>query len=424
MLRTLGNAVSNAASTVAGGVGRLVDVRPTYKQIGNFVVKGASYESFDSSGLFGSLSASSLTSGISGDSSGYFSSLSASSLTSGISGDSSGYFSSMQGLQGMGQIGNGLWGASGGTDASDGSGGGISSYLPSGQSTGIFFGISAVLALIPVALILNHMIFMPLVLRIFVAIFVYAACVVNPFLAIPIYLYYIVLMMIHWKAKSPYLLFPFFGLWPLRPRQPTDGALLNFFTWPFSYLDPDLSKERHVNQRIEYEAGAKLYAKSLADTLQLPAADVQKLGIDGLRDKVFQGLMSVVRGQEQAKVAVEQVKAAAEAVAATGAAVAGTVAAVVAANPTAEPAKGNTERENVPMRSTAEGKPTANTLLQAKVVPLPPAEPRAQIVSANLAAPVPTVTRPSAVTPSAVTPSAEKKAANPNTTLLTGRFSR
>ena len=320
--------VGTAASTVAGGVGRLVDVRPTYRQIGNFVVKGASYESFDSSGLFsgwgsgssGSSGSSSDSSGYfsgwgsgssgssgSSDSSGYFSSLSASSWASGVSGDSSGYFGGLQ------SMGSGLWGASGGMDASDSSGG-ISSYLPSGQSVGVgagvAFGISAFLALFPVALILNNMIFMPLILRIAVAILVYAICIVNPFVAIPIYLYYMVRMILNYKNKALYTLFPFFGLWPLRVRQPTDGAFTTFFTWPFSYLDPDLSKERHVNQRIEYEAGVKLYANSLVDTLRLPNADVQKLGIDKLRDKVINGLMSVVRAQEQAKLVVEEAKVA------------------------------------------------------------------------------------------------------------------
>jgi hypothetical protein len=170
------------------------------------------------------------------------------------------------------------------------------------------------------------MIFMPLILRIIVAISVYIMCIVNPFVAIPIYLYYMVRMILNYKHKALYTLFPFFGLWPLRVRQPTDGAFTTFFTWPFSYLDPDLSKERHANQRIEYEAGVKLYANSLVDTLRLPNADVQKLGIDKLRDKVINGLMSVVRAQEQAKAAMEEAKAAV----AVGAAVAGTVASAVA----------------------------------------------------------------------------------------------
>ena len=300
MLRTLGGIVGNAASGIVNQAASLVDVRPKYQQIGKFAMKGASYESFDSSGLFSGLG---------------FGSGSSSSST-GVSGDSSGYFG------GMGQIGSGLgsFGVSGGSDAS---GSGISSYLPSGQSVGagagVFFVISAILALFPVALILNQMIFMPLALRIGIAIFVYSTCVVNPFLAIPIYLYYIVRMMINYYSKEIYLLFPFFGFWPLRLRQPTDGSVTTFFTWPFSYLDPDMSKERHVDQRTEYEAGAKIYAQSLVDTLRLTGDSIQKLGITSLRDKVIQGLMTPLRAQEIAAQKMNAMAAAA-AVATAGAA--------------------------------------------------------------------------------------------------------
>jgi hypothetical protein len=324
MLRTLGNVAGNVASTVASGVGRIVDIRPTYRQIGNYVVKGASYESFDSSGLFGSWGSGSSDSsgyfsswgsgssgGVSGDSSGYFSGLGSSF---GISGDSSGYFSGLgssfgisgdsSGVfgQGIGQIGSGWWGASGGTDASDGSGGGISSYLPSGGSAGIAFGISAVMALFPVALILNHMITMPLIMRIFAAIVVYIVCLVNPFMAILIYLFYALRAALRYNAGEKYLLFPFFGFWPLRVRKVTDGTFITALTWMFSYLDPDLSKERHVKQRNEYVANAELYVASLVNTLRLPPNDITGLGINKLAQKVLDKLIEPLTGPSIQKV--------------------------------------------------------------------------------------------------------------------------
>lgn len=304
MLRTLGNVASNVASTVAGGVGRLVDVRPAYRQIGNYVVKGASYESFDSSGLFGSWGSNSSTGG-SSDSSGLFSGWGSSSSSST---DSSGYFSGIGSsfgvssdssgmLGGLGQIGNSWGGASGGTDASDGSG--ASSYLPSGQSTGIFFGISAVLALFPVALILNHMITMPLIMRICVAIVVYGVCLVNPFMSIPIYLFYIMRAALRYNAGEKYLLFPFFGFLPLRVRKVTDGSFITALTWIFSYLDPDLSKERHVKQRKEYVANAELYVASLVNTLRLSKEEIGKLGINKLAQTALDKILEPLTGPVQ-----------------------------------------------------------------------------------------------------------------------------
>jgi hypothetical protein len=237
------------------------------------------------------------------------------------------------------------------------------------------------------------MIFMPLILRIIVAISVYIMCIVNPFVAIPIYLYYMVRMILNYKHKALYTLFPFFGLWPLRVRQPTDGAFTTFFTWPFSYLDPDLSKERHANQRIEYEAGVKLYANSLVDTLRLPNADVQKLGIDKLRDKVINGLMSVVRAQEQAKAVMEEAKAAVT----VGAAVAGTVASAVAG--TVATAVANPQNVSV--------KPTVNTKPSAVAGTVASAVAKTQNVSVNSAVSPPSVnTKPSAVAKPPAVPAA------------------
>lgn len=156
-------------------------------------------------------------------------------------------------------------------------------------SSGIFYLLFVMGALICASLAVNQAIYMPVFLRIFIFLVVLGLCIINPFTMPILVLYYVFQIALDLFQKRRTFIVPA-TLLPLRLRQPDDGFFTRVLLAPFTYIDPSPAD---VGRR-DYLSGIDLYVNRLQQGAKLSDATLKAANMEGMKKSIVEGLRATV----------------------------------------------------------------------------------------------------------------------------------
>jgi hypothetical protein len=162
-----------------------------------------------------------------------------------------------------------------------------------------FLGVGYVLialgALLCASLSANQLLYMPMIMRIFVFLVVFAITFVNPFAMVVMILYYVFLVAIDVYRMSKGV----FGknlfllpatLLPLRLRRPADSLFMRVLLGMFTYVEPNPADDGHVS----YLEGADQYVNRLQEAAHLTEKALTAANMKGMKDALVKELKADV----------------------------------------------------------------------------------------------------------------------------------